>query len=373
MSSDRIIPVTKPYLPDLSELNLLLKQVWESGIVTNMGPLARQLEQDLRSHLEVDSLLLVANGTLGLMLALRCLELTGEVITTPYTFAATTNSLAWAGLTPVFVDIDPATCNLDPACIEAAITPQTSGILAVHCYGIPCDIDGIQAIADRHSLKVVYDAAHAFGVRYKDLSILSYGDMSVLSFHATKVFHTLEGGAVICSSDDQGRTIDLMRNFGISSETSVELSGINAKMNELSAAVGLLHLQAMNSLLDIRRDLDSFYRDRLGDLSWVQCFPFQEAHHHNYGYFPVLISEDAPLTRDGLYNLLRRNQIHARRYFYPLISESPAFRHLPSARRDNLPIAAKLTDQILCLPIYPELSKDDVMAITDLILSANGS
>jgi dTDP-4-amino-4,6-dideoxygalactose transaminase len=319
--------------------------------------------------LGVKHLSLFANGTLGLVTALQALRIGGEVITTPYSFVATAHSLLWNGIKPVFVDIDPVTFNLDPSKIEAAITPQTTAILPVHCYGTPCDVDAIQQIADNYNLKVIYDAAHAFGVECHCGSILNHGDLSVLSFHATKVFNTFEGGAIISPDLKTKHHIDNLKNFGFVGETTVVAPGINAKMNEFSAALGLLQLRHIDAALLRRREIDSIYREELADVTGITCPPREVQMVDNYAYFPILVDENYSLNRDELYIKMRGDGVFARRYFYPLISNFPMYRGLASARPDNLINANKASNQIICLPIYPLLENSEQRRVIDLIVS----
>jgi len=323
----------------------------------------------LSRHLGVSHLSLFANATLGLVTALQALRIGGEVITTPYSFVATAHSLLWNGIKPVFVDIDPVTFNLDPKKIEAAITPQTTAIMPVHCYGTPCDVDAIQQIADNYNLKVIYDAAHAFGVNCHCGSVLNHGDLSVISFHATKVFNTFEGGAIICPDLKTKQHIDNLKNFGFVGETTVVAPGINAKMNEFSAALGLLQLKHIDSALMRRREIDSTYRESLTEITGITCPPRDIQTVDNYAYFPILVGENYPLNRDDLYTKMRENGVFPRRYFYPLISNFPMYRGLPSARPENLTIANKIANQVICLPIYPLLEKSEQQRVIELIVS----
>ncbi|MEH3116124.1 MAG: DegT/DnrJ/EryC1/StrS family aminotransferase [Methylorubrum populi] len=361
------IYVTRPFLPPLEEFEPLLRQIWRTRILTNGGPFHRELEERLCTHLGVRQVALFNNATTALIVALRALDLTGEVITTPYSFVATSHALLWSGLTPVFVDIDPATLNLDPARIEAAITPRTRAILPVHCYGRPCDVEAIGAIADRHGLKVIYDAAHAFGVRHRGASVLNHGDLSVLSFHATKVFNTFEGGAIVCADAGMKDRIDKLKNFGFDDETSVIGVGLNGKMSELNAAFGLVQLRHIDAALAHRKAVDAAYREGLRDIPGIRCLDAAADGSANYAYFPILVGPDHPLGRDALYEAFRREGIHPRRYFHPLISDFPAYRTLPSARREDLPVAAAAADRVLCLPIYPDLDAATVARIVERI------
>jgi dTDP-4-amino-4,6-dideoxygalactose transaminase len=357
------IYVTQPTLPPLEEFIPYLEQIWENKILTNGGTFHQQLEQALCDYLGVKHLALFTNGTIALITALQALRITGEVITTPYSFVATAHSLLWNGIKPVFVDIDPISLNLDPAKIEAAITPQTTAIMPVHCYGYPCDVKRIQAIADNYNLKVIYDAAHAFGVKNQDGGILNHGDLSVLSFHATKVFNTFEGGAIICPDEKTKRRIDHLKNFGFVDEVTVVAAGINGKMSEINAAFGLLQLKGIDEALAKRQAIDAHYREGLKDIAGIRCAD-SGSYVANYAYFPIFVEKN----RDALYETLKENGIFGRRYFYPLISDFPMYRGLPSAAPSNLPIARKTSEEVICLPIYPELSHDSQDKIINLIL-----
>ena len=359
--------VTQPYLPSLSEFVPYLEKIWDSHVLTNGGPMHQQLERALGEYLGVEHIALFNNGTVALLTALQALRISGEVITTPYSFVATAHSLLWNGLKPVFVDIDPVTLNMDPAKIEAAITPQTTAIMPVHCYGTPCDVDAIQKIADIYNLKVIYDAAHAFGVCRDDGSILRHGDLSVLSFHATKVFNTFEGGAIVCPDVKTKQRIDQLKNFGFVDEVTVVAPGINGKMSEINAAFGLLQLQHMNKVMARRREIDARYRQGLKSIKGLQVVDECTATTANYSYFPILINGDYPISRDALYQCLKDHGVFARRYFYPLISEFPMYRGLPSAKPSNLPVATDIANKVLCLPIYPALSDLDVERVIDLL------
>ena len=360
------IYVTQPELPPLQDFVASLEQIWESKLLTNGGRFHQQFEAALCDYLGVEHVSLFTNGTTALLTALQALGITGEVVTTPYSFVATANALLWNGLQPVFADIDPATFNLDPASIEAAITPRTTAIMPVHCYGNPCDLERIDAIARKHGLKVIYDAAHAFGVRQGGRSILRHGDLSVLSFHATKVFNTFEGGAIVCRDAAMKQHIDHLKNFGIADEVTVVAAGINGKMNEVSAACGLLQLKGIDDAIARRGAVAAQYRHLLAGVPGVRCMP-QPEHEANYGYFPILVGDDYPLGRDGLYRKLRDAGIYARRYFYPLISDFPMYHGIASAAAENLPRAAAAARQVLCLPIYPGLETRDVERIASLI------
>lgn len=360
--------VTRPFLPPLEEFIPYLEQIWANGWLTNNGPLHEQFEAELARHLGVQHLSLFSNGTLALITALQALRITGEVITTPFSFVATSHSLIWNGIQPVFVDIDPTTCNLDPAMVEAAITPRTTAILPVHVYGTPCDTGEIDRIADTYGLKVIYDAAHAFAVNQGGQPVLRHGDLSVLSFHATKVFTTFEGGAIICHDKKTKSRIDHLKNFGIADETTVMAPGINAKLNEVQAAFGLLQLKHVDSLIQARKRVSERYRQALEGVKGLTLPPPPAPDvRSNYGYFPVLVDEDYPVSRDELYTRLRAHGVYARRYFYPLISSFPMYRGLPSARLENLPVANSIARRILCLPIYPTLTDEQQDLICELV------
>ncbi len=347
------IYVTRPFLPPLEELQPYLEQIWANRQLTNAGPFHQQFEQALCDYLGVEHISLFANGTLALVTALQALRITGEVITTPYSFVATAHSLLWNGIKPVFVDIDPDTLNLNPDLIEAAITPQTTAILPVHVYGRPCAVDRIQAIADNYGLKVIYDAAHAFAVEDEGGHILRHGDLSILSFHATKVFTTFEGGAIISPDAKTKKRIDYLKNFGFADEVTVVAPGINGKMNEFQAALGLLQLKYVDAALAQRAEIDRRYRELLSEIPGIRLPLHPDSKRHNYSYFPILVKPEYPMTRDQLYQRFRDNNIYVRRYFYPLISEFPMYRALPSARLSNLHIANGYSEGVLCLPDLP--------------------
>jgi dTDP-4-amino-4,6-dideoxygalactose transaminase len=361
------IYVTQPHLPPLDEFLPYLRQIWDSKCLTNNGPFHQQFEKALGEYLGVDHVAMFTNGTIALITALQSLRITGEVITTPYSFVATAHSLLWNGIKPVFVDIDPNTFNLDPRRIESAITPQTTAILAVHCYGRPCDVDEIQRLADIYNLRVIYDAAHAFAVRDAGGSILRHGDLSVLSFHATKVFNTFEGGAIVCPDAKTKQRIDHLKNFGFVDEVTVVAPGINGKMSEFNSALGLLQLQYVDHAIARRRDIDTRYRESLADVKGLSFLPLAKDVVSNYAYFPLFVEADYGRSRDELYQLLREHSVYARRYFFPLIADFPMYRGLLSASRSNLSNAAVVSGKVLCLPIYPELSFDDQQRIIDLI------
>lgn len=359
--------VTQPYLPPLEEFLPSLRQIWDSHQLTNAGPFHEQFETALAKHLGVPHVALFSNGTLALVTALQALRITGEVITTPYSFVATSHSLLWNGIKPVFVDIEPHSFGLDPDKIEAAITPQTTAILAVHVYGFPTQVERIQKIADTYGLKVIYDAAHAFGVKHQGVPLVGNGDLSVLSFHATKVFNTFEGGAIICPDAKTKQRIDYLKNFGFADEVTVVAPGINGKMNEFQAALGLLQLQHIQHCISQRQQIDAHYRQALGSIEGIEIPDIPADTEHNYSYFPILVTEQYPLSRDALYWSLREADIYARRYFYPLISDFSMYRGLPSASQQNLPKANKISRQILCIPIYPDLKETEQMQVIDII------
>jgi dTDP-4-amino-4,6-dideoxygalactose transaminase len=367
MNVNKPIYVTQPNLPPLEEFLPYLQQIWNSKVLTNGGPFHQQLEQALCDFLGVKHLSLFVNGTIALVTALQTLRITGEVITTPYSFVATAHSLLWNGIKPVFVDIDPNTLNLDSAKIEAAITPHTTAIMPVHVYGHPCDVDAIQKIADNYNLKVIYDAAHAFGVQLHSGSVLNHGDLSVLSFHATKVFNTFEGAAIVCPDAKTKLRIDQLKNFGFVDEVTVVSTGINGKMSEFNAALGLLQLKGIDQALARRKGIDTTYRQQLAGVKGILCLCDAGEKLANYGYFPILIEPEYPLSRDALYQKLRDHNIYARRYFYPLISDFSMYRGLPSAAQSNLPVAKKASDQVICLPIHPALDAEDQAKIISII------
>lgn len=365
--SDKAVFVTQPYLPPLEEFLPYLQKIWTSKTLTNGGPMHQQLEAALANYLGLEHIALFNNGTIALLTALQALRVTGEVITTPYSFIATAHSLLWNGIKPVFVDIDPHTLNLDPTKIEAAITPQTTAIMPVHCYGNPCNVEAIQKIADNYNLKLIYDAAHAFGVKDEGGSILRHGDLSVLSFHATKVFNTFEGGAIVCPDAKTKQRIDHLKNFGFVDETTVVAAGINGKMSEINAAFGLLQLQHIDKAISRRCEIAAYYREQLGDVKGIRLIGEAGQTAANHSYFPIMIEADYPLGRDELYQKLKEQNIFARRYFYPLISEFPMYRGMLSAQHSNLPVAYGVSQKVLCLPIYPALSKHDLERITDAV------
>ena len=363
------ITVTSPLLPDLEEFHVLLKEVWTSKWITNNGRFHQALEKALAEYLKVPYISLFTNGTLPLLTALQALRVTGEVITTPYSFVATTHAAWWNGIKPVFVDIDPATCNLDPNKVESAITPRTTAILPVHCYGKPCDTVAMQAIADKYGLKVIYDAAHAFGVEVNGKSILEAGDLSTLSFHATKVYNTVEGGALVMHDEKTKKRIDYLKNFGFAGETEVVAPGINSKMDEIRAVYGLVNLKQVDVAIAARREVARRYRDALRGVEGITFFDDMPGVKHNYSYFPIFVDEEQyGMTRDELYFKMKEKNILGRRYFYPLISKFSPYRGLESAARENLPVAHRIADQVICLPMHHELTGGDVERILKLIV-----
>ena len=356
-------------LPNLDEFNEMLKEIWASKWVTNNGQFHRQLEKALCEYLKVPYISLFTNGTLPLLTALQALRITGEVITTPYSFVATTHSIWWNGCRPVFVDIEEETCGIDPNKIEAAITPKTTAIMPVHCYGKPCNMDAIQAIADKYGLKVIYDAAHAFGVEVNGESVLTRGDMATLSFHATKVYNTLEGGALVMHDEQTKQRIDYLKNFGFAGETEVVAPGINSKMDEVRAAYGLLNLKQVDEAIEKRHQVAIRYREALRNAKGIRFFDDMPGVRHNYSYFPIFINaEEFGMTRDELYFKMKEQGILGRRYFYPLISTFSTYRGLPSAATENLPVATRIANEVICLPMHHELSDADLTRILDLIV-----
>jgi len=366
---DKLITVTSPLLPDLSELVKSLEQIWKYKWLTNCGPFHQKLEVELCEYLKVKHLSLFTNGTLPLITALQALHITGEVITTPYSFVATTHAIWWNGLKPVFVDVDPVTCNINPEKIEEAITPQTTAIMPVHVYGTPCDTERIQAIADKHGLKVIYDAAHAFGVEVNGKSVLEAGDMSTLSFHATKVYNTVEGGALIMHDKETKRYIDYLRNFGFSGETEIVAPGINSKMDEMRAAYGLINLKQANAAIESRRQVAMWYGDALKDVKGISYLNDMPNVRHNYAYFPIFVDADVyGMTRDELYAKMKAGNVLGRRYFYPLISNLAVYRSLESAAPSHLPVANKIADSVICLPMYAGLTKEEAERVVAQIV-----
>jgi dTDP-4-amino-4,6-dideoxygalactose transaminase len=368
--SQKPIYVTQPFLPPLEEFQDYLKEIWDNKWLTNNGKYHQELEKALCEYLGVKYISLFTNGTLALITALQALKISGEVITTPYSFVATTHSLWWNNIKPVFVDIEKGTCNMNPDKIEAAITPQTTAILPVHVYGNPCPADRIQKIAETYNLKVIYDAAHAFGVKQNGNSILNFGDLSILSFHATKVFNTFEGGAIICHTPEMKQHIDDLKNFGFRDEVTVVTPGINAKMNEIQAAFGLLSLKYLDDAAKMRQQITINYREALNDIKGISFFDDIKDVKHNYSYFPVLVNQlEYGMTRDMLYEKLKAKDIYARRYFYPLISDFSAYKTLPSANAANLPVATKIAQEVICLPIYPALTENEQQRVIECIVS----
>ena len=362
------ITVTSPLLPDLGKFEVLLQQIWDSRWITNNGSFHQRLEIALCEYLKVPYISLFTNGTLPLLTALQALRITGEVITTPYSFVATTHSIWWNGCRPVFVDVDPKTGNMDPDRIEAAITPKTTAIMPVHVYGKPCNTQHIKEIADKYGLKVIYDAAHAFGVEVNGESILNAGDLSTLSFHATKVFNTIEGGAIVMHDAETKKRIDYLKNFGFENEVEVVGPGINGKMDEIRAAYGLLNLKQVDTAIEARHKVAVRYREALRDVVGISFFDDMPGVRHNYSYFPILVdAEEYGMTRDELYFKMRENGVWGRRYFYPLICTFSTYRGLPSASKSNLPNAHRMADSVICLPMHHALSTDDVSRVLEVI------
>ena len=367
--NNELITVTSPLLPNLDDFNEMLKQIWASKWITNNGSFHKQLEKELAVYLKVPYISLFTNGTLPLITALQALRITGEVITTPYSFVATTHALWWNGIKPVFVDIDPTTGNINPDKIEAAITPKTTAIMPVHVYGKPCDTKRIQEIADQYGLKVIYDAAHAFGVEVNGESILNAGDLSTLSFHATKVYNTVEGGAMVMHDEKMKKRIDYLKNFGFANETTVVGPGINSKMDEVRSAYGLLNLKQVDAAIEARHQVAIKYREVLRNVEGVTFFDDIPGVRHNYSYFPIFIdAKKYGMTRDELYFKMKEQNVLGRRYFYPLISEFSTYRGLESAKPENLPEAHKMADSVICLPMHHALSNDDIQRILDSII-----
>ena len=364
-----IITVTSPLLPNLDEFTESLKEIWESKWITNNGQFHQKLEAALAEYLKVPYVSLFTNGTLPLLTALQALRITGEVITTPYSFVATTHALWWNGIKPVFVDIDPSTGNIDPQKIEAAITPRTTAILPVHVYGKPCDTEAIQAIADKYGLKVIYDAAHAFGVEVNGDSLLNAGDMSTLSFHATKVFNTIEGGAMVMHDEKTKQRIDYLKNFGFANEVEVVGPGINSKMDEIRSAYGLLNLKQVDAAIAARQKVAIAYRNALRDVEGISFWNDMPGVRHNYSYFPIFVdAEKYGMTRDELYMKMKNQGVWGRRYFYPLISEFSTYRGLESSRPENLPNAHMMADTVICLPMHHALREEEINKIIDCII-----
>lgn len=363
------ITVTSPLLPNLDDFTGLLKEIWDSKWITNNGQFHQKLEKALCDYLGVEFLSLFTNGTLPLITALQAMHITGEVITTPYSFVATTHALWWNGIKPVFVDIDPSNCGIDPDKIESAITPKTTAIMPVHCYGKPCDTERIQAIADKYGLKVIYDAAHAFGVEVNGESVLKQGDMSTLSFHATKVYNTAEGGALIVKDAQTKKRVDYLKNFGFAGETEVVAPGINSKMDEIRAAFGLLNLKQVDEAIEKRHQVAIKYREALRNVNGIRFFDDMPGVKHNYSYFPIFVNaEEYGMTRDELYFKMREKGIFGRRYFYPLISTFSTYRGLPSAAPENLPVAIRIANEVICLPMHHGLSEEEIQKIVSCIV-----
>ena len=366
---NKLITVTSPLLPPLEEFQKVIADIYASKWITNNGTFHRQLEKELATYLKVPYLSLFTNGTLPLITALQALRIKGEVITTPYSFVATTHSLWWNGIKPVFVDIDPATGNLDPNKIEAAITPNTTAIMPVHVYGKPCDTNAIQEIADKYGLKVIYDAAHAFGVEVNGESILNAGDMSTLSFHATKVYNTIEGGALVMQDEKMKKRIDYLKNFGFADEVTVVAPGINSKMDEIRAAYGLLNLKQVDAAIEARHQVAVKYREALRSIEGISFFDDMPGVKHNYSYFPIFIdSEKYGMTRDELYFKMKEQNVLGRRYFYPLISTFSTYRGLTSSADSNLPIATQIANSVICLPMHHALCVGDIRRVINCII-----
>lgn len=363
-----IITVTSPLLPNLEEFHELLKEIWDSKWITNNGSFHQQLEKALAEYLKVPYVSLFTNGTLPLITALQALRITGEVITTPYSFVATTHALWWNGIKPVFVDIDPKSGCLDPNKIEAAVTPRTTAIMPVHVYGKPCDVEAIQQIADKYGLKVIYDAAHAFGVEVDGKSILNAGDMSTLSFHATKVFNTIEGGAMVMHDEKTKQRIDYLKNFGFAGETEVVAPGINSKMDEMRSAYGLLNLRQVDVAIEARHQVAIRYREALRGVEGITYWEDMPGVRHNYSYFPIFVdAKKYGMTRDELYYKMREQGVWGRRYFYPLISSFSTYRGLESATPENLPVATRMADEVICLPMHHALTEAEVQRVIEIV------
>lgn len=370
------ITVTSPLLPDLDELNKLMSDIWNRKWITNMGYYHQELECKLSEYLQVSYLSLFTNGTLPLITALQALDIReGEVITSPYSFVATSHAIWWNHLTPVFVDVDPDTGNIDPTKIEAAITDKTVAILPVHCYGCPCDVERVDAIAKKHNLKVIYDAAHAFGVKWHGKSVLEYGDISTISFHATKVYNTIEGGALVCHSAEMKRLIDQLKNFGFEDETVVLAPGINSKMDEIRSAYGLLNLQQVDDAIAARKRVARRYTEAIKQIKGIRLFPYieslgvEQGFEWNCAYYPILVDAELyGMTRDELYEKMKAANVYGRRYFYPLITAFEPYKDYPSASQKNLPIATKIANQVICLPMHHALSEEDVEKVIKLLM-----
>ena len=368
MITDNQITVTSPLLPNLDEFNAMLKEIWASKWITNNGQFHKQLEKSLAEYLKVPYISLFTNGTLPLLTALQALRITGDVITTPYSFVATTHSIWWNGCRPVFVDIEEETCGIDPEKIEAAITPKTTAIMPVSCYGKPCKMNEIQAIADKYGLKVIHDAAHAFGVEVNGESWVSKGDLISLSFHATKVYNTLEGGAMVMHDEAIKKRVDFLKNFGFAGETEVVAPGINSKMDEVRAAYGLLNLKQVDEAIAKRQQVAIKYRKALRNVPGIRFFDDMAGVRHNYSYFPIFVNaEQYGMTRDELYEKMKAANVYGRRYFYPLITVFDPYKDYPSASSENLPMATKIADQVICLPMHHALSEEDVERVLKVL------
>ena len=366
---NQLITVSSPLIPPIKEFIPYLKDIWERKWLTNNGYYHQELEKALCDFLKVPFISLFTNGTIPLICALQALRITGEVITTPYSFVATTHSLWWNGIKPVFVDIDPKTGNIDPEKIEAAITPKTTAIMPVHVYGQPCNIERIQEIANTYGLKVIYDAAHAFGVEKDGTSIINAGDMATLSFHATKVYNTIEGGALVCHDAQTKQRIDFIKNFGFANETTVVAPGINGKLDEVRSAYGLLSLRFVDDAIKKRQQIAIHYREAFKLVPGISFFQDIPNVKHNYSYFPIFVNEkDYGMSRDTLYEKMKLEGIYGRRYFYPLITTFSTYKGLDSAKRENLPIAYKMADEVICLPMHHNLSELDVERVISQIV-----
>lgn len=366
-STSIVTSVTRPSLPPIEDMYNLLESIWESKNLTNGAYYHKLFERKLADYLDVPFVSLYVNATIGLIAALRATGIEGEVITTPYSFVATAHAISWNNLEPVFVDIDRNSFNINPDLIEAAITEKTSAILAVHCYGIPADVEKLESLAQKYRLRVIYDAAHAFGVKCHCGSILNHGDLSVVSFHATKVFNTFEGGAVICKDAETKSKLDSLKNFGIESETSIPGIGINGKMNEFCSALGILQLEHIDRYISQRRHIDSLYRKELAGITGIEVYVMPDVEQHNYSYFPILISGNYKISRDDLYERLLENGVHSRRYFYPLISSLKPYQNLKSVQKNLFSEAYAASEKVLCLPIYPDLDREEVIRISNII------
>jgi dTDP-4-amino-4,6-dideoxygalactose transaminase len=365
--AEKDIYVTRPFLPPLEEFLPSLERIWSSRELTNGAEFHRTFERALADYLGVPYVSLFANATIALITGLQCLRITGEVITTPYSFVATAHSLLWNGIEPVFVDIDPVSLSIDPGRVEAAITPRTTAIMPVHVYGRPADVDGLQKIADTYGLRVIYDAAHGFGARYREQSLAAFGDISILSFHATKVFNTFEGGAIICRDPQTKQRIDYLKNFGFADEVTVVAAGINGKMNEFQAALGLCQLAHVDECIARRGEIAQRYDEAFARIDGIDRLKSIVGHVANHSYYPIFVRDDYPCSRDDLYQRLKLAGIHGRRYFYPLISDFPMYRGRPSAAPSGLPVARAAADSVLCLPLYPELSVGDQQRVIDVV------